>query len=256
MSEKTAISWTDHTFNPWWGCTKVSAECTNCYAETFDKRVGGKNWGINAERRFFGDKHWSQPLKWDAAARAAGVRRRVFCASMADVFEERNDLDEARARLWILIAKTPSLDWLLLTKRPEHMRFAIPWAVEGEPWRNVWLGTTAGTSAALDERVPVLRRIPAVVRFVSCEPLLEHIPAHHWDQALKPNGYAPIHWLIVGNESGPRRRPADLSWVQTTRDAAARHGIAFHFKQWVAPNGRVTHLPVLDGVQHAAFPTT
>lgn len=262
MGEKTAISWCDHTFNPWWGCTKVSAECTNCYAETFDERVGGRHWGDHAHRRFFGEKHWLQPLKWDRDAMRAGERRRVFCASMADVFEDRDDLDESRANLWELILATPHLDWLLLSKRPENMERMIPWGQYGigpSPWPNVWLGTTAGTVESLD-RVMILRTVPAVQRFVSCEPLLEEITAADWDMALASSlalaarGIHPITWLIVGNESGPRRRPADIVWVQTARDAAARHNIAFHFKQWVAPNGKVTHLPMLDGVQHAEFP--
>lgn len=254
MGETTAISWTDHTFNPWWGCTKVSAECTNCYAETFDKRVGGKHWGANAPRRFFSEKHWLEPHKWDAAAAAEGVRRRVFCASMADVFEERAELDSVRECLWNLIANTPHLDWLLLTKRPEAAAVMLPWAIEGEAWPNVWLGTTCGVRDSLD-RVARIRRIPAAVRFVSCEPLLEHISASDWDRVLdREIGYGDIHWLIVGNESGPRRRSAQLDWVRTAREAAKRNRVAFHFKQWVEPNGKKTHLPILDGVQHAAFP--
>jgi protein gp37 len=94
MGKETAISWTHHTFNPWWGCQRVSPGCTNCYAETFDKRIGGKHWGPTAPRRFFGPKHWAEPLKWARAAAKAGERHRVFCASMADVFEDRPELIE------------------------------------------------------------------------------------------------------------------------------------------------------------------
>lgn len=119
MAKNSRIEWTTHTFNPWWGCVKVSPACKHCYAESWAKRVGSNVWGIKAERRFFGDKHWSEPVKWNAAAAASGMRARVFCASMADVFEDRRDLDVHRIRLWKLIEATPRLDWLLLTKRPE-----------------------------------------------------------------------------------------------------------------------------------------
>lgn len=127
MGIETEIAWTDSTFNPWWGCQRVSPGCERCYAETFAKRVGLQVWGPKQERRFFGEKHWREPLRWNEQAAKAGARRRVFCASMADVFEERLDLAAARARLFGLIRLTPSLDWLLLTKRPENA--ARLWAI-------------------------------------------------------------------------------------------------------------------------------
>src|SRR5690348_1510361 len=107
----TSIAWTRHTFNPWWGCTKVSPGCTNCYAESMDKRIGGDHWGVHAERRFFGEAHWRQPLLWNAEAKHLGERHRVFCASMADIFEDRDDLVPHRDRLWSLIQACDSLDW-------------------------------------------------------------------------------------------------------------------------------------------------
>ena len=107
MGKDTEIGWTDHSWNPWWGCTKVSPGCANCYAEKFSKRVGHRVWGDQAPRRFLGDKHWAQPLKWNAAAAKAGERHRVFCASMADVFEDRDDLAESRISLILLIEDTP-----------------------------------------------------------------------------------------------------------------------------------------------------
>lgn len=140
MSEHSSIEWTDHTFNPWWGCARVSPACEHCYAETFSKRLGQKIWGVRAERRFFGDPHWREPLKWDRRAAKIGERHRVFCGSMCDIFEDRRDLDVHRERLWRLMAETPNLDWLLLTKRPENVALMAPWR---EPWPfNVWLGTT------------------------------------------------------------------------------------------------------------------
>src|SRR5262245_52074261 len=176
MGKDSGIEWTHHTFNPWWGCMKVSPGCEHCYAETFSIRVGKKVWGPKADRRFFGDAHWAEPLKWNAVAARAGERHRVFCASMADVFEDRRELDGHRARLWRLIAATPHLDWLLLTKRPENLARMLPWyshwenrvAFEpDEPWPNVWLGTTVEDQQRADERIPHLLRSPAAVRFLS-----------------------------------------------------------------------------------------
>ncbi len=294
MSEKTGISWTDHTFNPWWGCHKVSDECTHCYAEATAERFHPGHWGLKAPRWFFGDKHWDEPLRWNKRAERDGVRSRVFCASMADVFEDHpvaethQAQDVARARLWNLIQLTPHLDWLLLTKRPENFATMLPWEAVARheraigvpydplsPLGNVWLGVTAGVRASLP-RIAILRKTPAAVRFVSCEPLLDEITANDWRKALDPNPTTicdfsapvvwPIHWLIVGDESGKDRRAAQADWVRIARDAAARYGVAFHLKQWAGEtqpgiegqrttgrDGKI-HLPMLDGVQHASFP--
>ncbi len=161
MGLETGIAWCDHTFNPWWGCVKISPACTNCYAATFDKRVGGAHWGPGSERRLFGDKHWAEPLKWDAAAKVARRRRRVFCASMADVFEGRAELDVHRQRLWALIDATPNLDWLLLSKRwgLEDVASMIPWGDTPKP--NVWLGATAENQEYADRRSAALLAVPA-----------------------------------------------------------------------------------------------
>jgi protein gp37 len=180
MGESTAISWTDHTFNPWWGCTRVSPGCQHCYAEAFAKRTGNDVWGTSP-RRFFGDKHWAEPLKWDRQAEADGRPHLVFCASMADVFEDRSELVEHRARLWDLIDRTPYLIWQLLTKRPENVLKLTPegWHGAGfadRPERlwppNVWIGTTVEDQQRADDRIPELLKVPAAVRFLSCEPLL------------------------------------------------------------------------------------
>ena len=153
MAKSTSIEWTDHTFNPWWGCTKISPGCDHCYAEGWARRVGESVWGHKQPRRFFRDSHWHQPRAWNAAAAAKQQRRRVFCASMADVFEDRRDLDAARERLWKLIADTPHLDWQLLTKRPQTVHRLAPW---GENWpTNVWLGTTVEDQDRADVRLPI-----------------------------------------------------------------------------------------------------
>lgn len=231
MGELSKIEWTDNTFNPWWGCVKVSEACRNCYAETFDKRVhgvGNEHWGPMAPRRFFGDKHWAEPRKWDARAEHTGVRERVFCASMADVFEDRDDLVEHRERLWDLIAETPNLDWLLLTKRPENFDAMVPWHEERErfpAWDNVWLGVTAETQDDYNRRVEILCDTPATLRFVSMEPLLEQVIIRGFGDTLPD-------WFIVGGESGPGARPMHPDWARSVRDQCIELGAAFHFKQW------------------------
>lgn len=223
LAKNSRIEWTTHTFNPWWGCVKVSPACKHCYAEAWAKRVGSRVWGIKAERRFFGDKHWSEPIKWDAAAAEAGERPRVFCASMADVFEDRRDLDDARIRLWKLIEATPNLDWLLLTKRPELVRKMVPW---GQSWpANIWLGTTVEDQEWAEERLPHLAKIPAAVRFISAEPLLGSLNISRW---LGEH----IDWVITGGESGPKARPSSPSWFLDLLNQCMASEVPFHFKQW------------------------
>ena len=248
MGADTKIEWTDHTFNAWWGCQRVSPGCEHCYAEAFSKRVGGSpwakglHWGPGGLRTPASEKQWGEPRKWHAAAAKAGVRARVFCASMADVFEDRRDLDKPRERLFKLIDSTPWLDWQLLTKRPENMQRLVPagWAQE---WpRNVWAGCTVEDQRRADERIPHLLRVPAVVRFLSCEPLLESIDIDRvgllWARCAACDGRggvfvvgggkpcpacldhqglqnAGIDWVIVGGESGGGARPFDLAWARS-----------------------------------------
>lgn len=223
MAKNSSIEWTHHTFNPWWGCSKVSPACENCYAETWAKRVGQSLWGEKAERRFFGEKHWADPIRWNQEAGQSRSRERVFCASMADVFEKRSELDDVRTRLWKLIETTPWLDWLLLTKRPENVLKMTPWS----NWPgNIWLGTTVENQKYADSRIPFLMEAPARTRFLSCEPLLGNVDLTRW-----VNGFG-IHWVIAGGESGSNARPMNPDWVRSLRDQCQAHGIAFHFKQW------------------------
>ena len=235
MGKDSKIEWTTHTFNPWWGCVKVSEACKHCYAETWAKRVGQKVWGPTTERRFFGDQHWREPLKWNKEAAAAGVRPRVFCASMADVFEDRPELDAPRARLWDLIEATPALDWLLLTKRPENVLHKVCW---GKDWpANVWLGTTVELQKRADELLPELARIPAKVRFISAEPLLGPLDLSAWLGST-------IDCAITAAESGPKARPASPAWFRTLMIQCMERNVPFHFKQWGdwAP-GNTSNLP-------------
>jgi protein gp37 len=225
MAKDSAIEWTHHTFNPWWGCTKVSLGCKNCYAQTFAHRIGRDLWGPRAVRQFFGDAHWREPLKWNAEAISAGARRRVFCASMADVFESRSELIPMRERLWELIAATPALDWLLLTKRPERVLKCIPWR---DSWpTNVWVGVTAENQHWAQERIPLLLELPAAVRFLSCEPLLGPLDLSSW---LK--GSRRVDWVIAGGESGHKARPMNPEWARKVRNQCLSARVPFHFKQW------------------------
>jgi protein gp37 len=242
MSQGSPIEWTHHTFNPWWGCTKVSLGCQNCYAEALSKRYGHMVWGADVDRRFFTEKHWQEPLKWNKQARGSGERARVFCASMADVFEDFAPLDTERDRLWNLIYETPWLDWQLLTKRPENVLSMVPW---GQKWpENVWIGTSVENQQVANHRVPILKKIPALVRFLSCEPLIGAI------DTLDLNG---IHWLIVGGESGHGHRPIEEEWVRQLRDNCVKSGVAFFFKQW---GGRTSKSQgrILDNEEWAEFP--
>ncbi len=283
MGENSAISWCHDTKNLWWGCWKIAPECANCYADTLARRHAPGHWGRTAPRRFFKPGHLGELLKWNRKAERAGERRRVFVGSMMD-WAERHPVPEIAARqnaerrvFWPIARQCTSLDFLMLTKRPEDARNLLPWMASpedwasvgveqaateqiAEPWLNVWLGVSAGHLDSLD-KIQTLRTIPAAVRFVSCEPILSDITAEEWDVAL---GGGAIHWLIVGDESGHGARPAKVEWVRTARDAAARNGVAFHFKQWAgadaegiegreAPRKKI-HLPVLDGRQWAEFP--
>lgn len=222
MAKNSKIEWTTHTFNPWWGCVKMSPACKHCYAQAWSKRLGQDIWGINSPRRFFGERHWAEPLQWDKVAASTGARARVFCASMADVFEDRDDLDESRSRLWELIQATTSLDWLLLTKRPDRVLGYVPWA---DIWpENVWIGTTVENQEWADKRLPALAAIPAAVRFISAEPLLGPLSLDGWAHA--------VDWVITGGESGPRARPSSPSWFRNLLNDCMAADIPFHFKQW------------------------
>lgn len=247
MSQLTAIEWTDHTFNIAWGCFKVSPGCAHCYADTLSRRYGHDVWGPpkTTERRTFGAKHWTEPRRWNKAAEKAGVRRRVFCCSMCDVFEDHPIIDAERAKLWPLIRETPWLDWQLLTKRPERIAANLP-ADWGEGYPNVWLGTSV-ESQEYAYRVEYLKFIPAVVRFVSAEPLLA--PFVLGGQAWE------VDWVIVGGESGPNARPMDEAWVRSLRDECADAGTAFFLKQLGGfPDKRGHDAATLDGQRYTEMP--
>lgn len=250
--QDTKIEWTDHTFNPWEGCTKVSPGCLHCYAETRNARWNGgdaPNWGKGAPRRRTSESNWKQPLKWNREAptrrhqinlNGDGVetiippRPRVFCASLADWLDDEVPI-EWLADLLDLVRITPQLDWLLLTKRPQNwydrimgilstdLRMAktigFPeWLYEwksGNPPENVWIGTTVEDQTRADERIPMLLNIPAKVRFLSCEPLLGPLDLM-WPESIFPDG--PTR-CCGGHECGCHGQPAEppmiygINWI-------------------------------------------
>lgn len=298
MADRSAIEWTDSTFNPWIGCTKVSAACDHCYAEvSTPSRARGVEWGAGKPRQRTSAGNWKLPLRWNAepfytcgcgyrgtmhdmttnAVHGCGlqfrrVRRRVFCASLADVFDNEVPA-QWRADLFALIHATPNLDWLLLTKRIGNaaaMLNAAAGAVmddfcgaptwERAPWPNVWLGATICNQAEADRDVPKLLAVPAAVRFVSIEPMLGPVdirdymwPVCGWwrsphksyaeakaagaecglkRQSLVHAGAQFIDWVIAGGESSSQARPMHPDWVRSLRDQCCPAGVAFLFKQW------------------------
>lgn len=259
MAENSNISWTDHTFNPWIGCTKVSPGCTNCYADTQDKlrKWTPEGWGNGKPRKRTSASNWEQPVKWNREAAEATEmaylrdrrrpprRPRVFCASLADWLDDEVPI-EWLSDLLKLIHDTPNLDWLLLTKRPENWRgqiqlvmdfaFNKPGTYPGlwewcyrwshktapTPPQNIWIGTSVENQEWMEKRVYYLRGIPARVRFFSCEPLLGPVQ-------IPSTG--DIHWLICGGESGGKRREMKLEWAQSLHDQCKAAGVAFFMKQ-------------------------
>jgi len=247
MSENSKIEWTDHTFNPWMGCTKVSAGCDHCYAEALmDTRYGKVHWGVAQPRVRTSVSNWQLPLRWERQAEAFkaqhGRRQRVFCASLADVFDNAID-PQWRVDLFNLILSTPSLDWLLLTKRvgnaaqmieetlPENMKALPPDSPVAWPWPNVWIGATIVNQAEADRDIPKLDAVPAAVRFLSMEPLLGPVDIG-WDWLWGSGGCNGIDWVIVGGESGQHARPMHPDWARSLRDQCAAAGVPMLFKQW------------------------
>lgn len=223
MGQTTKIEWCHHTFNPWRGCTKVSAGCANCYAESMSHRSPKSLgvWGNDGTRVIASESGWKEPERWDRAAGRDGVRRRVFCGSMCDVCEDMNEFVAPRIRLKRLIESTPNLDWLLLTKRPESYPFLF-YGPRAWP-ENVWTGTSCENQETANTRIPYLLRIQPRIRFLSCEPLLGPI---NLSGALDG-----IDWVIVGGESGPNARPCNIEWVRAVVQCCAAVGVACFVKQ-------------------------
>lgn len=255
MGQTTGISWTDHTYNPWWGCSIQSEGCQFCYADDQAKRFGFNIWGQTADRRFFGEKHWAEPLKWNREAQKEGRQHWVFCASMADVFERGRHLSPqvqeqmAQARLWLwnIISNTPWLNWQLLTKRPDHIVEMVPLWLFDLP--NVLFGTSVENQKRAEERIPQLLELrrynPEVILFLSVEPQLEYVSLTPW--------FHEINWVIQGGESGPKHRPFDPDWARALRDECFNAGSSYWFKQH---GGQTSHSGgcLLDGREWKEFP--
>lgn len=238
MGEGSKIEWCQHTFNPWIGCQKVSAGCDHCYAETQNnhRKWNGGEWGPHAPRKRTSEGYWKQPLRWNRLAAESGVRPRVFCASLADVFDNKAPKG-ARTDLFALIEDTPNLDWLLLTKRPENIvKMMEGWFLP----KNVWLGTTCEDQVAYDRRWPLLSAIPAVVRFISYEPAIGPLRLHS-------TGRQP-EWLICGGESGPGARFMEPAWTAGIKADCAAHDVAFFMKQMTGKK------PIPDHLMTREFP--
>lgn len=240
MAENSKIEWTDHTFNPWVGCQKVSPGCDHCYAEGWSKRSGMVQWGPHGERKRTSVANWKKPYKWNAEAKASGVRRKVFSASLADWLDNRAD-QEWRVLLARLIADTPDLDWLLLTKRIENFARLSPWGSSIPFPSNVWLGVTAEDQERYDQRWTILSKIPATVRFISYEPAIGPIIDLYSMSALPD-------WVIMGGESGHGARHMEEGWAHYLRTYCAGLRIPFFFKQMTGKK------PIPDGLLIREFP--
>lgn len=233
MGAESKIEWCDATINFWWGCTKVSPGCANCYAEGISKRFGDDIWGKGKPRKKIASAS-AEAYKLNRKAAKSGIRLRVFGSSMGDWLDPEVPVDWL-AEMLETIRQTPHLDWLLLTKRIsyEWMRFyalahylsvvdetddLLRWVrdwVNGAPPENVWVGVSVENQESADSRIPWLLRLPAAVRFLSSEPLLAEV-----NVGLDNDNYAPwsdrakIDWIIVGGESGPCARACKVWWIR------------------------------------------
>lgn len=222
MGENSKIEWTDHTFNPWIGCQKVSPGCDHCYAEALATRYGWTKWGPHGERKRTSQANWRKPHGWARTAKMIGKRTRVFCASLADVFDNQVPV-QWRTDLFDLIAATPELDWLLLTKRPENLARMFPTG----KWPNVWLGTTAEDQERYDRRWPILSKFKSGVAalFVSYEPAIGPLTICPGLNCDKPD------WIICGGESGHGARLMNPVWARDLRDQCRFYNVRFFMKQ-------------------------
>lgn len=239
----TNISWCDYSFNPWIGCTKVSQGCKNCYAETENKKWqwNKDGWGPGVPRKRTSVQNWNKVLLWDKKAQKVGTHPKVFCSSLADVFDAEVP-NEWRTDLWELIGKTKNLVWLLLTKRPENVINMVDWTWIADWPKSVWIGTSVEDDHNAMERIPHLWRIPTPNRFLSMEPLLEYVDMNEWlgCPACLQNGrpYEHLHhptpginWVIVGGESGPNARVMDQNWAYKIQEVCSINKVPYFFKQ-------------------------
>jgi protein gp37 len=273
MAETSKIEWCDSTFNPWIGCTKIAPACDHCYAADMSKRYGWAEWGNHPRKRTSAGL-WDGVRKWQRLAPAFlaehGRRRRVFCASLADVFDNQVPA-EWRGDLWALIRDCPDINFLMLTKRPQNIGTMLP-AFWDEVKGHIWLGTTVEDQKHAEQNIPHLIKHDAAVRFLSIEPMLGPITFRwaKWDNWRNGDGTARsvvdeydglrmLDWIIAGGESGPHARTSNPEWFTKLRDQCAAAGVPFLFKQWgewVGEDrpGKKAAGRVLDGITHDGFP--
>lgn len=213
MSLESAIEWTDATWNPVTGCTKVSPGCKYCYAERLAKRLQlmGKERYVNGFKLTLHEEAIALPKRWLKP-------RRIFVNSMSDLFHP-DVPDDFIGRVFDTMVEADQHIYQVLTKRPERVAALgskLPWP------SNIWIGTSI-ESAKYVSRADLLRQVPGKVRFLSCEPLLG---------PLDNLSLVDIHWLIAGGESGPINRPPNPAWIRQLRDMCLEQGVPFFFKQW------------------------
>ncbi len=245
MADKTNITWTDSTHHPWWGCTKIAPGCDNCYANALDKRTGGSHWGKGSIPRILSDNNWRKPHQWNRKAQNSGKPHNVFCGSMCD-WADKNAPECQRDRLWNVIRETPYLRWQLLIKRAPNIKKYLPkdW---GAGYSNVWLGVTVENRKNGLKRIDFLRDIPARIRFLSIEPLLEDIGL------IDLTG---IQWVIVGGESGPGARPMHTDWFESIEHQCREQNVPLFFKQWGSKGRQDKGGCLVNGVEHKQWPNT
>lgn len=259
MGKDTGIEWAHDSWAPWFGCSKISRGCQNCYADTLvSKRFKLAEWGPLGVRKRSAPSTWRLPVTWHRQALAQGQRRRLFCGHLCDVFENKRkaqpgeNLPQWRRELVALIDQCHALDWLILTKRPHNVMAMLAEATEGDPaaWLKarpwVWLGTSIEDQATAAQRLPALAAIPAHVRFVSAEPLLEPINLLTW--------LGHVDWVIVGGESGTNARPCHVEWIRNVAQQCRARGVPVFVKQLgdramangvpyrAGPKGKALHL--------------
>lgn len=272
--ENSNISWTQHSFNCWHGCKKVSEACKFCYAEKMDARFYKElpHWGEGSSRKMMSVSYWRQPILWNKRAKENGVNEKVFCASMADVFENHSDVVEAREKLWNLIDKTPNLTWLILTKRPENILEMLPdrWKplCENSKYnvpKNIWFGSSIENQKRYDERFPEMHLVKTStgnITFYSVEPMLGKTSLSLSDR---------VDWVICGGESGKatatdRIRSIKFKYAISLANQCNEMGKAFFMKQLGTVKAKLLKLKdtkggdmeewpsELDGIKRREFP--
>lgn len=240
IMENSKIGWTHHTWNPWCGCNKVSAACENCYIAQIMHYSGREPFRGPIRTS---NATWRKPFSWNRKAARLGQRCRIFTCSMSDFFHAK--ADRWRDEAWNVIRECKNLDWLILTKRPDRIARCLPedW---GEGWPHVWLGVTV-ENHDWTKRMDALTEIPAVVRFISAEPLLGPLDLTPWLDR--------VDWVIAGCEKAGRqkRRKMDIDWVRDLRDQCDEKKVAFFFKQYYRET-TICHDGELDGVVRQSWP--